>query len=235
MSKPTLQDEPGRIRAWLRSLHHTLMTKNILGEEVPMFSDAGWEGVPDDCPAWTATVTATWVPPRLSWYNFSSAVGIAAVLAVAGVAGLAHPNLLDLVVLALAVASAAWAARQLRHRGPRQLLQLVLAPDRLRLSSDLPTVPPVELMRADAGSLWALERSHGRPRRLRLFDDRGRQVAEFADRTASVRAVDWPKNAALPLKVSVAVLVGSWWPHPARRTVGLYRLWADPDITELVG
>jgi hypothetical protein len=235
MSNPTLQDEPSRIRARLRFLQHTLMTKNILGEDVPMFSDAGWEGVPDDCPPWTATVTAAWAPPRISWYNFSSAVGMTAVFAAVVVSGSIHnPSIADLLLLVLPLLPALWALWQLRHRGPRQSLQLVLGPERLRLTSDLPGVLPVELMRANAGSLWAFERIHGRPRRLRLCDDRGRQVAEFADQTASVQAVDWPENAALSPKMRVAVLVGSWWPHPARRTVGLYSLWADPDITQSV-
>lgn len=241
MGVPAGHDDRGRVAGRLQSIRQYLKTHNIAGQRLSEFQDDGWD-VPDDCPPWNRTVVASWTPPRLNWTNFSMAVGLTAIFTVPVASwSLGHPSPGDLLLLAWPAIPGVWVWRQLKRRGPKASLELVLGPDRLRLSSDQSNIPAVELWRDRAGLLMAGERGYDwHTRRLILYDDRGNRVAEFVGKTAVIR-VDGPvDNTPIPSKVPVAVLVGSWWPHPAHRSiragsVGAEFYWKDPDISGFVG
>jgi hypothetical protein len=215
----------------LRSIRRFLSTHTITGQLLPSFGPDGWPDVADETPEWNTTVTATWVAPRLNYYDFVLACGLAAILVGVGVDALARSSVRGLIPLALAVMPAAWALRQLGRRGPRRTMRLLLEPTRLRLTSDDPAFGPYELARYDAGVLLSHERHQGRPRRIGLHDQRGGLVVEFADRRAELAWDPDRLNRALPSQARTAGIVGSWWPHPARRAHGggsFY--WQDHDI-----
>ena len=71
-------------------------------------------------------------------------------------------------------------------------------------------------------------------------DGRAEQpIAQFVGTLASVRVktAGVPLSEAIPNEVPVAVLVGSWWPHPARRmtrggNMNARFRWRDPDLAD---
>jgi len=76
--------------------------------------------------------------------------------------------------------------------------------------------------------------------RLTLHDDAGQEIV-FPGRWADVRVSDQSASHtqasdSLPASIPVAVLVGSWWPHPARRQTGdvvfASRVWQSPDLAD---
>lgn len=144
-----------------------------------------------------------------------------------------------LVVLGAVGLFFAWdAVRQLRSRRPASEMTLVLGPEALELSSSEPGMPAVRLSRDRAGWLVAAEmQTDWHLRYIWLMDAADREVARFVGSLAvvEVRRPGLPPATMLPAVVPVAVLLGHWWPHPARRTsragsAGLRFRWREPDL-----
>jgi hypothetical protein len=139
------------------------------------------------------------------------------------------------------IGGAVWFGRDLlRHvRAVRAAteLTLVLTPDRLTLRSTSPSVPAASLRRDEAGWLVGVETGPDWHQRLIWLGDASRRrVAEFVGGVAEVRLLGAgePRNP-LPRQLPVSVLLGCWWPHPARRMTrtgsqGIKRHWLEPDI-----
>lgn len=208
------------------------------------FSPLGWSGIADDAPAWTATIVASWKPPTMDWGRFIVGIGIAVVAAAAAV-GLWRDRggLGFLVPVALSVYFGWAALQQLRTRQPQTELTLTLAPDALRLSSSAESALSVDLSRDRAGWLIAEEiGTNWHWRRMTLLDDAEHPVAQFVASLATVRVQTpgIPAAAVLPDRVPPAVLLGVWWPHPAKRmtrqgSMSARFRWRDPDLVRFPG
>lgn len=117
-------------------------------------------------------------------------------------------------------------------------MTLTLAPDSLRLSSSAASALSVGLARDRAGWLVAEEvGTNWHWRRVTLLDDAERQVAEFVGSLAAVGVQNpgIPAATILPDRVPVTVLLGAWWPHPAKRmtrqgSMAARFRWRDPDL-----
>ena len=204
------------------------------------FSEDGWAGVADDTPAWTSTVEATWTPPRMDWAGLAGDGLLALLCVVATVGMLAGGRGLGVLLLsglALLFGRDAW--QRFSARRPRAPLKLALAPDRLQLTSTLPNFTPVVLERGQAG--WLVAQEYGldwHNRWLTVGDHEGREavfMGSLAEVLVKASADDQVEPRRFPTKLPVAVLLGAWWPHPARRmsrqgNMNLAFHWREPDI-----
>lgn len=203
------------------------------------FSPEGWAGISDEPPTWTATIVASWEPPTLDWGRFIAGIGIA-VVASAGAVGLwLDRGGFGFLLPAAVAAWIGWSSlQQVRTRQPQVEMTLTLTPDSLRLSSSAATALSVGLARDRAG--WLVAEEVGTDwhwRRVTLLDDAERQVAEFVGSLAAVRVQKpgIPAASILPDRVPVSVLLGAWWPHPAKRMIRQGSMavrfrWRDPDL-----
>lgn len=208
------------------------------------FSPQGWSGVPDEAPAWTATIVASWKPPTVDWGQVLAGIAVAGFLAAAAL-GLwrDREGFGFLIPTALALFFGWTALRHLRGRQPATELTLTLGPDALRLSSSAASVLPVDLSRDRAGWLIAEEiATNWHWRRLTLLDVADRPVARFIGSLATVRVQSpgVPASATVPDRVPTAVLLGAWWPHPARRmtvqgSMSVRLRWREPDLVRFPG
>jgi hypothetical protein len=208
------------------------------------FSPEGWAGVADDSPEWSATVVASWTAPWIDWGWVSAGSIVAALSAWFAIdrwaAGVVWAE-------ALSGAVALWAlwgvARVVAQARRRSTWAMTLDPNLLTLASGLPGSEPVVLERRRAGWLVADEISTDwHARRISLHDDQDLQVASFVGTMArlDVRAPGTPAGADLPRDLPLAVLLGAWWPHPARRMTrqgeaGIRLRWRDPDVAGFPG
>jgi hypothetical protein len=202
------------------------------------FRPEGWEGVADEPPDWSATVVARWTAPWIDWGRVTAALVVAgaAVLGAINEWTAGHPwfVLLSGTFAAWALWGAGRAAVQARSRST---WTITLDPERLTLDTGLPE-SGVVLERSRADWLVADEvTTDWRVRRIGLHDDQHRQVALFVGTMArlAVPAPGIPRVGDLPRELPLAVLVGEWWPHPARRmtrygTAGVHYRWRDSDI-----
>jgi hypothetical protein len=196
----------------------------------------------DDAPAWTATIVARWTAPGLDWGFVAAASAVCITMASIAVSvwgsragwGAALPGAFALWALWEAGSSIA------RSRATSELM-LTLDPERLTLASSRPGSDTVVLERGLAGWLAADETTDWHVRGLWLTRDdeasKDVKVAWFLAAMArvEVRSPGIPAARDLPHELPVAVLVGAWWPHPARRMTrtGTARIrwrWRDPDI-----
>ena len=172
------------------------------------YTPSGWEGMPDSAPEWSGTLVATWPVPDPQSFMRGSLV--AAVLG--------------------------WTTRMVLRRKPAAWYELVLTPDRLRISSGAPGTQPAEMSRDSADWLIARQEAVDWHSASLLLADSGGNRIVFPGRWAEVRRAN-PGEPPTPIlaSVPVAVLVGSWWPHPARRQTQtlsfLPSLWQSPDLT----
>jgi hypothetical protein len=176
--------------------------------------------------------------------RFIAAIGIAVVAAAAAIGLWRDREGFGFLVPAAGSVYFGWAGlQQVRTRQPQTELTLTLGPDALRLSSSAASALSVDLSRDRAGWLIAEEiGTNWHWRRLTLLDDAERQVAQFVGSLATVR-VQSPGIAAagvLPDRVPPAVLLGSWWPHPAKRmtrqgSMSARFRWRDPDLVRFPG
>jgi hypothetical protein len=93
-----------------------------------------------------------------------------------------------------------------------------------------------EIPRADAGSLtrWVEAAGSERAFSIEMGDRMGRRGIELSDRNVKVTAqpfgLDLRSRGIDPLRAPLGLLVGAWWPYPAKRAtrkVGL--AWGKPD------
>lgn len=198
---------------------------------------------------WPVSLVAKWTDPGVDLLEFRSAVALLAAGVWATGAQLVIDGQVDVRLLALGIFAAGvvgWRAR----RNRRVALELVLAPHSARLreirgaevrSHELPRHRAAWLTASESGLDW---RDGG----LALFDDAGRQIADFKARLATVTARsdsadgDAWLQSHLPQvdyrevdRVSVTALVGAWWPHPQRRlsvrgSAAVRHRWKEPDL-----
>ena len=197
----------------------------------------GWTGVTNEAPRWTATVVATWRPPTIDWASLAGVVGIAVFLLVGAFLARDRGGL-ALVLMGLGAYFAFDAVRRLRARRPGSDLTLVLGPEALEFHSTEPGTRAVRIRRDRAGWLVATEMQADRHVRfIQLTDADDQAVAQFVGSLATVEVRDRgvPPATILPTVVPVAVLLGQWWPSPARRvsrmgSAGLRFRWREPDL-----
>lgn len=203
------------------------------------FRPEGWEGVADEAPEWSATVAARWTVPWIDWDRAGAGafIGGAAMLGLLG--GWGHGSVWAVALMGVV---SLWAllpaGRALAQLGTRATATITLEPERLTLETGSAGATRVVLDRARAGWLVADEiTSDWRARQIALYDDDGRLVTSVVGAMTRVesRASGTPRGRDLPGELPLAVLVGAWWPHPARRmtrqgTAGIALRWRDPGI-----
>jgi hypothetical protein len=227
----------------------------MLGRMRSGFSEAGWEGVPDDPPPWHSTVVATWQPARLPKLEVSIALIVLFLAWVPTMASLALGSAKGPTPAGyLATAAAgAWLAWIFLRRPPRVTFTLTLAPDRLRVASDLPNSIPIDLARDRAGWLIAYESRDGwDSNAVSVFDAEKQELVRLAGGLTRVQVVarrdPWhgaddeadPFDEPRPEGIPVSVLLGAWWPHPAQRMVRAGNMgagfpWRDPGLPGFLG
>lgn len=202
---------------------------------------------------WPVTLVANWVDPGIDLLELRSAIVLLAAGVWATGARLIVDGRFDVRMLGLAVFAGAWVAwRAVRYRPVA--LELILSPDSARVRETRGAdVRTHELARQRAGWLSASESGlDWRDRRLALFDDAERAIAQFKARRATVTArADSADGDAwlqghLPgtggrakTEASVTALLGTWWPHPERRlsirgNAAVRRRWEEPSLPEHV-
>jgi hypothetical protein len=176
----------------------------------------------------------------MDWGQFIAGLLIAAALLVAAAGLWLERGGVAFLVPLLGAAWFAWSSvRDARVRATTSEMTLTLAPDALRLASNVASSLSVELPRDRAGWLIADEvATDWHWRRLTLVDDGDRERAQFIGSLAAVRVAHAgvPHADVLPDHVPVAVLLGAWWPHPAKRMTrqgskSVEFRWRDPDVT----
>jgi hypothetical protein len=203
------------------------------------FSPNGWSGVADDTPTWTATVVARWTAPWIDWGWVAAGSVVAIVCALAAIATWRDGRVLVAAFSALFSLWTLWkVVRTVAPIRARSVWELTLSPGRLTLTDSKPASRPVIVDRETAGWLVAADGgADWHARWLGLYHERGADVAPFLAAMAriEVRAAGVPSERELPTEIPVSVLLGAWWPHPARRmtrwgTAGIQRPWREPDI-----
>lgn len=180
----------------------------------------------------------------MDWGTFVAGVGVAIVACALAVGLWLERGGFGFLLPAAASAWFGWSSlQQIRGRERRFEMSLTLAPDALRLSSSAPSALSVALPRDRAGWLVAEEvGTNWHWRRLTLMDDAERPLAEFVGSLAAVRVQSpgTPDATILPDRLPVAVLLGAWWPHPAKRmtrqgSMSVRFRWRDPDLVRFPG
>jgi len=156
-----------------------------------------------------------------------AAAGLWALAAILVIDGRLDPRLGFLVVLL-----GAWIAwRRMRARTAE--IEMVVGPDRVSVRDLAAGTPPVHLERSATGRLLAGETGPDwQERLLMLADDAGREVVRMRAGTAAVEFME-PSSATAswwrthmppgtsptspPRELSVAGLLGAWWPQADRR------------------
>ena len=217
----------------------------------PRYNNLGWEGVPDDCPAWPDTLEAVWAVRSYDRLYFAAVVAamvvsilILSVLVVSQYQIIFQAKGLP-SALFISIFFGFWARYLSKHQKPTLMMKLVLAPDRLLISSSISNTLAIELPRDQAGWLKARGFSGGwTPQRFEIFDQAGSLVTRLSGRMASVRLENSGDakiagGVPIPRQITVATLLGSWWPHPARRSLRAGTVsaitpspWQDPDLAD---
>jgi hypothetical protein len=199
----------------------------------------GWPDVFDIEPPWTTTIVARW---HSSWVDWSRVViGGAVAATAAAFTVLAWRNgsgLTSLIPAAVAIWFGWETVRDVRSRRLDREMTLVLAPDHLRLTSSEASWPGAVLWRERAG--WLVEdeiRTDWHVRGIWIHDQNDKLVAQFVGGLAAieVREPGIPPGRSMATELPVSVLLGTWWPHPARRTSRRGTMsrpvrWLEPDI-----
>lgn len=203
------------------------------------FRAEGWEGISDETPEWSATVVARWTVPWIDWGRAAAGLIIAAAAVTALLGGWGRGSAWAGLLMGAIAIWALWSVgRAIAQLPVRDTSTITLDPDRLTLESGTKGGQRVVLDRARAGWLVADEITEDwRVRQLALYGEDDRLVGSVVGAMArlEVRANGTPGARDLPSELPLAVLVGAWWPHPARRmtrqgTAGIQLRWRDPDI-----
>ena len=202
------------------------------------FTDQGWDDIDDSLPSWTATVSATWTIPVVDTAGLVVRVLVGTAIAFAGSSLAAQKPVAALLFAAFALAMAWQVARGLWTLRSRERVVMTLGPDTMIVTARS-MASPTTVRREHAGWLIGTDVGlDGYARMIELSDDGQNTVfglsAGWAD--VDIQTPGVPAAAELAPRMPVAVLLGAWWPHPARRITRAGNLlarrrWRDPGLS----